>query len=167
MFSDNTQVQDYDSIISEEITNHPTWSRLKEQLNWYDTKSVICQRRYKILKTIQILFAVLIPILSFWNFEYANLITALAGASIALLEGLQHMNQYSTLWIIYRATAERLKHEKYLFLAAAGPYKELEEKERMLMLAERVEEHVSTEHANWFNETKCMLSEESQKRVVK
>ena len=64
------------------------------------------------------------------------------------------MNQYSTLWVMYRATAERLKHEKYLFLSGAGPYKGLAEPERLVALAERVEEHVSTEHANWFNDTR-------------
>ena len=54
----------------------------------------------------------------------------------------------------YRATAERLKHEKFLFLAVAGPYKGQTEPERLIALAERVEEHVSTEHANWFNEAR-------------
>jgi hypothetical protein len=42
------------------------------------------------------------------------------------------MNQYSTLWVTYRATAERLKHEKFLFLSAAGPYKGQPEPERLI-----------------------------------
>jgi len=50
---------------------------------------------------------------------------------------------------MYRSTAERLKHEKYLFLSAAGPYKGLSETDRLIALAERVEELVSAEHANW------------------
>lgn len=68
------------------------------------------------------------------------------------------MNQYATLWVTYRATTERLKHEQYLFLASAGPYKSLTEADRLITLAERVEEHVSTEHANWFNETRRITS---------
>lgn len=72
----------------------------------------------------------------------------------ARLEGVQHMNQYSSLWVTSRATAERLKDEKFLFLSGAGPYKGQTEPERLIALAERVEEHVSTEHANWFNETR-------------
>ena len=55
---------------------------------------------------------------------------------------------------MYRATAERLKHEKFLFLSAAGPYRGLIVPDALILLAERVEEHVSTEHANWFNETR-------------
>jgi hypothetical protein len=72
------------------------------------------------------------------------------------------MNQYSTLWVTYRATAERLKHEKFLFLSGAGPYKGQPEPERLIALAERVEEHVSTEHANWFNETRRVVSAQKQ-----
>ncbi|WP_419631556.1 DUF4231 domain-containing protein, partial [Thiolapillus sp.] len=112
---------------------------------------------YKRLKFTQISLAVLIPILSHLDPVYAKWTTSVAGALIAVLEGGQHMNQYSTLWVTYRATAERLKHEKYLFLSAAGPYKELAESERLIVLAERVEEHVSTEHANWFNETRRVM----------
>jgi hypothetical protein len=39
-------------------------------------------------------------------------------------------------------------------LETAGPYRGLGGEERFVALAERVEEHVSTEHANWFNENK-------------
>ena len=59
------------------------------------------------------------------------------------------MNQYSSLWFTYRATAEKLKHEKALFLEKAGHYKELDDVEILNLLAERVEETVSTENAKW------------------
>jgi hypothetical protein len=90
---------------------------------------------------------------------------ALSGTVIALLETVQQMNQYSTLWVTYRATAERLKHEKYLFLSTAGPYRGLPEPERLIQLAERVEEHVSTEHANWFNETRRVAIAKTENKV--
>ncbi len=56
--------------------------------------------------------------------------------------------------MFYHATAERLKHEKHLFLSGAGQYKDLDETEKLTLLAERVEEHVSIEHANWFDENR-------------
>lgn len=133
--------------------SHAAWARLEDQLCWYDKKSTHCQKWYKGLKLIQISLAVLIPILSQLKPDNAKWATSISGAMIAILEGVQHMNQYSTLWLAYRATAESLKHEKFLFLSAAGPYKGLPEMERLIALAERVEEHVSTEHAIWFNET--------------
>jgi len=142
-----------DSTIPAWAANHPAWQRLEAQLKWYDDKSVSCQHWYKNLKVAQIAMAIAIPAMSFLPAECAKWTTAAAGSLIALLEAIQHLNQYSTLWVTYRSTAERLKHEKYLFLSAAGPYRDVPEGERLVQLAERVEEHVSTEHANWFNET--------------
>ena len=139
---------------SDLVTDHPAWLRLEDQIRWYDGKSRHNQSRYKTFKLLQVVLAVLIPVMSLLPACYAKWATAISGTAIALLEALQQMNQYSALWITYRSTAERLKHEKYLFLSAAGPYRGLSEPERLIQLAERVEEHVSTEHANWFNETK-------------
>lgn len=133
---------------------HPAWLRLEDQMQWYDNKSLHSQRWYKRLKLAQVALAVLIPVMNLLPVDIAKWAMALSGTVIALLEAVQQMNQYSTLWVTYRATTERLKHEKYLFLSAAGPYRGLLEPERLIHLAERVEEHVSTEHANWFNETR-------------
>jgi hypothetical protein len=69
------------------------------------------------------------------------------GASIALLEGLQQLNQYHQNWITYRSTAEALKHEKFLFLSTAGPYAAASNPNSLL--AERIESLVSQEHAKW------------------
>lgn len=140
--------------VPETVRSHPAWYRLIDQLNWYDSKSQFCQRWFKRLKFAQIALAILIPTTSLLPADCAKWAASIAGALIAVLEAVQQMNQYSTLWVMYRSTAERLKHEKYLFLSAAGPYKGLAEPERLVALAERVEEHVSTEHANWFNETR-------------
>lgn len=133
---------------------HPAWLRLEDQISWYDSKSVHSQSWYKGLKFLQIALAVAIPVMSHLDPTVAKWLTSTAGALIAILEGMQHMNQYSMLWVGYRSTTEHLKHEKYLFLSAAGPYKGLSDAERLVTLAERVEEQVSTEHANWFNETR-------------
>ena len=131
---------------------HPAWMRLVDQLAWYDRKSQRNQRLYKRMKVVQLVLAILIPPASLVADPVARYATAIAGASIALIEGVQQMNQYATLWVRYRATAERLKHEMFLFLSAAGPYRGLEEQTRLVQLAERVEEHVSSEHANWIKE---------------
>jgi hypothetical protein len=140
--------------VPEFAESHPAWFRLVDQLNWYDRKSQNAQQWYKRLKIAQVTFAALIPATSLLPAEYAKWAASTFGVLIAILEAIQQINQYSTLWFSYRATAERLKHEKYLFLSAAGPYKGLGEIDQLVALAERVEEHVSTEHANWFNETR-------------
>lgn len=143
--------------IPETIKGKTAWIRLEDQLNWYDQKSCNCQRWYKRLKFAQIVLAVAVPILIHLPGSWSMWLTSIAGGLIAVIEAVQHLNQYSTLWVTYRSTAERLKHEKYLFLSEAGPYADLEESIRLIILAERVEEHVSTEHANWFNETRKVV----------
>ena len=133
---------------------HPAWLRLEEQLKWYDDKSQSCQKYYKLLKYAFFLIALSLPVLSFLPATCAKWATAVAGITIAFIEAVQQLNQYSTLWIMYRSTAERLKHEKSLFNSVAGPYRDLPLASRLVLLAERVEEHVSAEHANWFDETR-------------
>jgi Protein of unknown function (DUF4231) len=69
------------------------------------------------------------------------------GVLIAVIEGLQQLNQYHANWIAYRSTSEALKHEKFLFLATAGPYAAAIDPR--VLLAERIESLVSQEHAKW------------------
>lgn len=148
--------------VSDSVKTHPAWFRLIDQRDWYDRKSQHSQRWYKRLKLAQVTLAVLIPATSLLPADCAKWAASISGILIAVLEAAQQMNQYSTLWVTYRATAERLKHEQYLFLSSAGPYKGLGEPDRLIALAERVEEHVSTEHANWFNETRRSVTPKTE-----
>jgi len=139
-------------FVPEEVRQHPAWVRLNDQLGWYDRKSGDYQKRYKQIKTTQLILASSIPVFAIVGATWGRWLTAILGASVAILEGVQQLGQYNNLWVNYRATAEQLKHEKYLFLAKSGPYRGLEEQETLRLLAERVEERVSTEHAKWVSE---------------
>jgi hypothetical protein len=139
-------------FVPEELRQHPAWMRLNDQLSWYDRKSSDNQRRYKQIKVAQLVLAGSIPVFALVGDIWGRWVTAILGASVAILEGLQQLGQYNNLWVTYRATAEQLKHEKYLFLARSGPYSGLKEEEALRLLAERVEERVSTEHAKWVSE---------------
>lgn len=138
--------------VTEKVRQHPAWLRLTDQLNWYDKNSSDKQKRYKQIKTTQLVLAGTIPVFSLVDASWGRWITAILGTSVAVLEGVQQLGQYKDLWINYRATAEQLKHEKYLFLAGSGPYGGLREEKALKLLAERVEERVSTEHAKWVSE---------------
>src|SRR3989338_8859714 len=100
-----------DTIIKppEWAENQPAWLRLEDQLTWYDKKSSCAQRWYKWLKFIQVVLAISIPIVS-QIYNEGKWLASIAGGLIAIIEAVHHMNQYSTLWITYRSTAERLKH---------------------------------------------------------
>lgn len=125
------------------------WRRLEDQLAWYGRRSRHCQRWHKGLRLVQVSFAAAIPVIALADMALSRWLTAALGALIAVLEAVEQINQFGARWIQYRSTAEHLKHEKYLLLAAAGPYRELARDEALRLLAERVEEHVSLEHARW------------------
>jgi hypothetical protein len=149
-------------FVSEEIQKHPAWFRLNDQLDWYDRKSGSNQKRYKRIKAVQLVLAGSIPVFSLLGVSWAMWVTAILGASVALLEGLQQLGKYDELWVDYRSTAEQLKHEKYLFLAGSGPYRGLKADEALKLLAERVEERVSTEHAKWVSDVRQTQQQEEQ-----
>ena len=127
------------------LGDSPAWARLEDQIAWYDAKSQHNQRWFKVLKILQILVAAAIPVAAAGDAP-AWLLGG-GGALIVALEGLQQLQQYQQNWTTYRSTGERLKHEKFLFLAQAGPYGTTEKREALL--AERVEGLVSQEHAAW------------------
>ena len=139
-------------LVPEEVRQHPAWARLNDQLEWYDHKSAVNQQRYKQIQAAQIILATSIPVFSLIGDYWGRLIMAILGASVAILAGFQQLGNYNDLWTSYRATAEQLRHEKFLFLAQSGPYRALQGNEALRLLAERVEERVSTEHAKWVSE---------------
>lgn len=123
----------------------PTLERLEDQINWYDRKSNQNHRVYKWLKIIEIVAAALVPL--FAGLKMPAAVTGSLGVLIAALEGLLQLNQYHHNWIAYRSTCETLKHEKYLYLANAGPYSTATAAHALL--AERVESLVSQEESKW------------------
>lgn len=125
--------------IPSSVTNHSAWRRLKSLIHKYQYKSNYCARWCRRIRLAQIIIAVLIPIISHLDTNLIRWLIPIAGAFIALLEGIQHMNQYSNFRISYHITAESLKHEQFLFLASAGPYKEQTETQRLTTLSERIE----------------------------
>lgn len=123
----------------------PTMLRLEDQIKWYDARSSHNQRIFKVLKMVVILAAALIPFLVGLNVP--RCIIGGLGVLIAVMEGLQQVSQYHSNWITYRSTCEALKHEKFLYLAKAGPYTAATDAH--VLLAERIESLVSQEHAKW------------------
>ena len=119
--------------------------RVEDQIGWYDKKSHYNQQLFKLLKVIQIVAAAAIPVGV--GAGAPDLLAAILGGGIVVVEGLQQLNQYQQNWTDYRSTSEALKHERFLYLAHAGPYAGTGD--RHAILAERAEGLISQEHAKW------------------
>jgi hypothetical protein len=122
----------------------PAWERLEDQLGWYDRKSVAAQKAYKRVKLSQLIVGATVPVVA--GLQVTAAVTATLAAFVVVAEGAQQLYQWQTNWVLYRSTAESLKHEKYLYLAGGGPYST---DDRHRVLAERIEGLVSQEHAKW------------------
>ena len=125
-----------------------TLGRLEDQRKWYSAKSRGAQRLYKWIKGIEIVAAALIPFFSGLKFPHFAFVVGALGVLITILEGILQLNQYQQVWTMYRATSEALTHEKYLFLALAGPYAAAGVNPPVL-LAERIETIMSQENTKW------------------
>jgi hypothetical protein len=128
----------------------PIIERLETQISWYDQKSLECQHIYKRIKIAEIVAAAVIPLLAAAGtnkYVWLPWLTGILGVVITVFEGLLQLGQYQQNWITYRSTCEALRHEKYLYLAKAGPYASAPDAHALL--AERVESLVSQEHAKW------------------
>lgn len=124
---------------------NPILKRLDDQITWYDKKSSLNQRRFKTLKTSQIVAGALIPFTS--SIGAPAYVASALGVLIVIFEGLQSLSQYQHTWISYRSTYDQLTHEKYLWLAKAGPYASATNANALL--AERVEANLVGENAGW------------------
>ena len=122
--------------------------RLSDQIGWYDGKSGANQCWFKRLRFAEIVAAATIPFLSGFagdSFPIKIAIGALGVfvAVLASLLGLLHLQEH---WIEYRATAESLTREKFLFLTQTEPY---HRDDAFHLLVQRVEALLSKENADW------------------
>jgi hypothetical protein len=92
-------------------------------------------------------------------------VTAILGLMVLIIETVQQINQDQQNWIAYRSTCEALKHEKYLYLAGAGPYTNAENaQKRLALLADRIEGLISQEHAKWVSAQEQALATDKTAR---
>jgi hypothetical protein len=125
--------------------------RIDDQIAWYGRKSRQNKLWYRRLRIISIIISLSIPILvgligKNYDDEQLKICIAVAGALVALIEGLLSLNKYQDLWSGYRATGEGLKYHRYLFEAAAAPY---DVPNAFQLFVQNAEGMMATERANW------------------
>jgi hypothetical protein len=122
--------------------------RLSDQIGWYDRKSCKNQRWFKRLRFAEIVAAATIPFLSgFAGNSFAiRIVIGALGVVVAVIASLLGLLQLQERWIEYRATAESLRKEKFLFLTQTEPY---DKDDAFHLLVQRVEALLSKEDTDW------------------
>ncbi|MFE7797716.1 DUF4231 domain-containing protein [Nocardia sp. NPDC057440] len=120
------------------------WLRLEDQVRWYADKSRRAQKAYKQVKLGQIAVGAIVPVLAATG--VAGYVTAIVAAAVVIGEGAQQLFQWQSNWIHFRTAAEALRHERFLYLAEAGPYTGAD---RRRILAERIEALTAGENRAW------------------
>jgi len=131
--------------------------RLEDQINWYDKKSSICQKKHKFWQVMKIVAALLITSLSLWApAEFTNEkatfhvnlthVIGVIGAFVVFIESFVRIFDYEKLWIQYRSSAEKLNREKLLFQTKSKPY---HTKEAFTLLVQRCEAIMQDEVQGW------------------
>lgn len=122
--------------------------RLDEQIAWYGRKSAASQAAYKRIRLVEIIAAASIPLLAGYSqkSEYIGMTIGVIGLIVAVLAGVVGLYRFQESWNEYRATAESLKQEKYLYLARAEPYNGDQPFE---LLVQRVEALLKSETGGW------------------
>jgi hypothetical protein len=131
------------------MPSNSTLANIREQSAWYGKRARINRHTFFALKTVQIVMAAAIPVVSLGS-TAVNLqrwTNALLGALIGILEGVLQLGQYQQNWLLYRATREALRREELLYSANAGPYTGQSDSD--VLYVERSDAIMSGESSRW------------------
>ena len=126
--------------------------RLQKQIEWHSEKARDNKIRFHIYQIITLIASTIIPIInvaSIGDFQ-TRLISSITAGIIAVATGLTQLEKYQENWILYRASSELLKKEKYFFENSVGEYSDLDDTQKNKLLVERIESIVSAETSKYF-----------------
>jgi len=146
-----------EEIVGKEKFSEYVKNRYKDQVEWYNEKSVYYKRLANILQFFIILPATVVPIAATLEYRWATIILS---TIVAVNTGLLKYFKFEDLWHNYRTTCEMLKKEKYMYNFKIGEYKNTDEPQKLFV--ERVESLVSREHTKW---TEVIKKNKDNKRV--
>lgn len=127
--------------------------RLNNQINWFDHKSIKCQKEYKLWCLVQIILSAIIPIITIFpiNKEYEWTITisiVACGSICSAISSYLMLSNSHDLWIKYRTACELLKKEKSLYLTNSSTYG-TNPLSNFNKFVHRIEEIIATENNQW------------------
>lgn len=123
--------------------------RLDGQLEYFSAAASKAKSRYQWIKIAEILVAATIPFLSAMitaQSLYLRIVVGVLGVFVTIFSGMLMLYKYQEDWVNFRATAEALKSEKYLFLSRSGPYKNAAGRSNFVV---RIESILGDENRKW------------------
>lgn len=151
-YNHNPQERTVSLMSDEEYINE----RLVSQMDWYDRKSSENKKKYKRIKRTESVIAALIPVvITFGAFKviqendlgvYLQVIAALAGVALVIMNSFLELDEHYKLWKEYRVTCEMMRHERYMYMTRSEPY---DEGDAFPLLVEKIEAILNSETQRW------------------
>lgn len=127
--------------------------RVIDQIEWYDKKAVINQKKYKQSMIIITVVTALIPIMTILyetcESVIISIVIALLGAIATTLTVIVKLCEYQKLWLQYRATCQNLIHELYRFFNKIDFYENSDEEKSYKLFVENIENILLNEVNDW------------------
>ena len=133
------------------MADNPGIEKIAVQSDWYGKQARQSRSRFIGWKSVQIVLAATIPIISIGNGQDFQItqrwLTGSMGALIGIIEGILQLCHYQENWLLFRATREALRREDLLFTSRAGPYANIPDAETQYV--ERTDAIMSGENVRW------------------
>ncbi|HRI58964.1 MAG TPA: DUF4231 domain-containing protein [Saprospiraceae bacterium] len=127
--------------------------RLDDQIGWYERKSARNKKWFFFCQSIVIASSALIPLFVGYSdlpgMDWMKYLGGALGAAVAIVGGVMALKKYRENWRIYRASAEALVREKFLYFNRIGQYDDADEDKIFKIFVERAEQIMSSENAIW------------------
>lgn len=135
--------------------------RVDGQIAYYDAKSSENRDKYKKLKKIEFFIASSVPVLVTFSTTakgydipiiklpldtVIQIIAAIGGVIVVIMNKLLELGEHQNLWKTYRQNAEALKQEKYMYMTRTEPY---DEDDAFPMFVEKIESILGSELQRW------------------
>ncbi|MBV6439069.1 MAG: DUF4231 domain-containing protein [Haliscomenobacteraceae bacterium CHB4] len=140
--------------------------RVDDQYKWYEKKSARNKRWFFTSQSLVIICSALIPLCVGYsdneNLEWLKYVGGFLGAIVAILGGVMSLKKYRENWRLYRASAEALQREKYLYFNRIGSYDDPDEGKIFKLFVERVEQILASENTLWASVRAAKTEENGQ-----
>ena len=107
---------------------------LNDQRRWYSKSASDHKKWSQWLSIAVIAFGALVTVIQVFNTPagpswWAPVLTAVLGATVAVLTGVQRIWKFDESWVGYRRASEQMKREYRLYINGAGAYRGIDDED--------------------------------------